>query len=135
METLLKQNKLLEIKNEQLEAKIKILEKHIDELLSVNEDNTTSYNKDMIRYDDGIKCYHGIQQHELTWLTNYDNKFNHIFWVYNNDYKWKSHHHPDKWDIKEKELYKFCDNCELDIELSKRKRTHKVYRCLGHNIN
>ena len=34
MQDLVKQNKLLEIKNEQLEAKIKILEKHINELLS-----------------------------------------------------------------------------------------------------
>lgn len=149
METLLKQNKLLEIKNEQLEAKIKILEKHIDKLLSIKKDtlhvkednaivnkgNSTSYNKDMIRCDDGTKCYHGIQPHEATWVTNYNSKFNHIFWVYNNDHKWKSYNHPNKWDIKENELQTFCDNCELDIELSKRKRTHKVYRCLGHNIN
>ena len=89
----------------------------------------------MIRCDDGAKCYHGIQPHEATWVTNNSSKFNHIFWVYNNDHKWKSYNHPNKWDIKENELQTFCDNCELDIELSKRKRTHKVYRCLGHNSN
>lgn len=134
MEILLKQNKLLEIKNEQLEAKIQILEKHIDELLSVKKDTIITYNEDMIRSNDGVKCYHGIQPHEATWVK--DNcKFNNLFWVYNNDHKWKSYNNNDKWDIKENELQTFCNNCEIDLELSKRKRTHKVYRCLGHDIN
>lgn len=134
METLLKQNKLLEIKNEQLEAKIQILEKHIDELLSVKKDTIISYNEDMIRSNDGVKCYHGIQSHEATWVKD-KSKFNNLFWVYNNDHKWNSYNNADKWDIKENELQTFCNNCEIDLELSKRKRTHKVYRCLGHDIN
>ena len=36
---------------------------------------------------------------------------------------------------KEKKLkcgHSFCNNCILDEELSKGKRTHKIYRCLGH---
>ena len=133
MDKLIKRNKLLEIKNEQLEAKIQILEKHIDEYLSLKID-TTSYNEGMIRSNDGIKCYHGIQPHEATWSKD-KSKYNHLFWVYDNCHKWNSGNNNGKWDIKENELQKFCNHYELDIEFSKRKRTHKVYRCLGHNIN
>jgi|TARA_B110000881_G_scaffold10258_1_gene7756 hypothetical protein len=138
MEELIKENTLLKITNEQLEAKIKILEKHVDILVSKNppKENIkqgSNHGDGPIRSKEGNKCYHGCTTDEASWAKN-PSKYNHVFWVYNNDFQWKTYHHPDKWDIRRSDLTSFCSNCELDYELSKRKRTHKIYRCLGHEI-
>ena len=138
MEKLIKENILLKITNEQLEAKIIILEKHIDILLTNNPSKDVLHQEEgfgngIIRIKEGNKCYHGCTTEEASWDKN-PSKYNHVIWVYNNDFIWKLHHHPDKWDIRMSELTSFCSNCELDYESSKRKRTHKIYRCLGHDI-
>jgi len=141
MEELIKENVLLKITNEQLEAKIKILEKHIDILvkscLEINppKENITqksNHGDGPIRVKEGNKCYHGCTPGEASWAKN-PSKYNHVFWVYNDDYQCERKH-PDKWDIRRSDLTSFCSNSEFDYELSKRKRTHKIYRCLGHEI-
>jgi len=136
-DVLLLESKLLKIKNEQLEAQAVNLEKYIDILLTENPSDhvkeESSNGDGPIRSKEGNKCYHGCTAEEASWDKN-ASKYNHVFWVYNDDYHWKSYHHPNKWDIRRNDLTSFCNNFELDYELSKRKRTHKTYRCLGHDI-
>jgi hypothetical protein len=139
MGELIKENKLLKIKNEQLEAKVEILEKHIDNLLTpvlktnVVKENNPRIGSYLLRSKEGKKIYHGCTTSEATWTDN-PSKFNHKFFVYDDNYVWRSYHHPDKWDIRNRDITKFCDNCELDSELSKRKRVLKIYTCLGHDL-
>ena len=92
MEELIKENTLLKITNEQLEAKIKILEKHIDILVTIdppkeNINQGPSHGDGPIRSKEGSKCYHGCTADEASWDKN-PSKYNHVFWVYNDDFHW-----------------------------------------------
>ena len=142
------ENRLLKIEIEKHKSTISILETHIHKLLSENSQNNNPYicsvcettvkpiNKD---YCEGVimetidgKSYHGSKQYdeEISWFyKTFPGKY-HIFLEYNKDYVWKRNHKPGIYDTKDAQI--FCNNCILDEELSKGKRTHKIYRCLGH---
>ena len=128
------QNKLLQIKIDELQSKIIVLEKHIHELLNKpnekpdsNPDSENNFGNGKIRCTRNNKCYHGTVNTDGDWV-----KKEHLFWAYKPDFIWKKHHRPG--DVDTKNANEFCSNCEISHELSKRKRTHKVYRCLGHDI-
>tara|TARA_B100001123_G_C14554841_1_gene727752 strand:+ start:79 stop:507 length:429 start_codon:yes stop_codon:yes gene_type:complete len=133
------QNKLLQIKNEELQSKIIILEKHIHELLNKPietsdsiPDSDNKFGNGKIRYTQNNKCYHGCLNTDGTWFQNHFKGEEHFFWEYKPDYIWKKRHCPGIFDTKN--ANEFCSNCEISHEFSKRKKTHKVYRCLGHDL-
>ena len=85
-----------------------------------------------IRYTQNNKCYHGCLNTDGTWFQNHFKGEEHFFWEYKPDYIWKKRHSPGIFDTKN--ANEFCSNCEISQEFSKRKKTHKVYRCLGHDL-
>ena len=131
------ENKLLKIEIEKHKSTIFILEKHIHKLLSERLDEpqkkeqNTDYCEGVIRETIDGTSYHGSKLFgEKTWFyKTFGNKC-HIFFEYKPDYVWKDHQTPGIFDTKDAHL--FCSNCVLDEELSKGKRAHKIYRCLGH---
>lgn len=132
------ENKLLKIEIEKHLSTIFILETHLHELLSketeeteeTEDGNDKDYCEGVIRETIDGKSYHGSKLvGEKPWFYETFGKC-HLFFEYNKDYVWKPHQTPSIFDTKDAHV--FCSNCVLDEELSKRKRTHRIYRCLGH---
>ena len=118
---------------------ISILEKHIHELLNkpieksdIIPDSENQFGIGNIRYTQNNKCYHGCLNTDGGWWRRNFKGEEHIFLEYKPDFIWKKYHCPGIFDTKN--ANEFCSNCEINHEFSKRKRTHKVYRCLGHDL-
>ena len=133
------QNKLLQIKIDELQSKIIVLEKHIHELLNKpnekpdsNPDSENNFGNGKIRCTRNNKCYHGCLNTDGDWFQNNFKGEEHLFLAYKPEFIWKKHHCQGIFDTKN--ANEFCSNCEISHEFSKRKRNYKVYRCLGHDI-
>ena len=117
---------------EELESKNKRLEEHIYKL--INEPLEKRFGSGKIQSIENGKYYHGTHESDNTkgWSTEHFKGKKHFFWEYNEDWVWRKNQTPDIMDTKNAK--EFCSNCKIDDYFSKRKRTHKIYQCLGHEL-
>ena len=95
----------------------------------IDDDIKYKYGDGCIMYRIGNLYYHGISLENIK--LNKNNIYDKCFFEYFPNKKMQKDG-IGKWNTYDSN--EFCNNCELDDELSNRKKIKKVYRCMGHEI-
>jgi len=111
--------------NEKLQSQV--FNESTKEYDTIDQTLTYNYGKGPIRYMSiDNKYFHGVGMKDMKkW--NIDNRYNRVFFEYNNN---KRKLPSDKYDTFDAEV--FCKNCAYDENYSKSRKVLKIYRCLGH---